>query len=337
MAPSTILILGGAGFIGSNLTRHLLESGFHEEQVVVTHRPGGDLRNLQGARCRTLAVDLTSEVSIANALQPLLPECATVYNLAGCGSPLKRDAEQRRLVNVVFPGLLADMLMERDGVRLVHVGSSSAVGYPANGVVADETFPFNAHWDEYAASKRLGVDAVLARTAGGLDAVIAHPCSTVGAHGMKKEQLGTFRAIAKGAMRVYPAGGLCLTGMQDLVRGLSLCAAKGRSGEAYLLGGHNISYHAYFSRIAMASGGRAPFIKLPARLMPFLGYCVEHAARLVGREVGINANVARMVSSTLYYSSAKACTELGYAIAPWQTTLDAVVAEVVGNLHRESA
>lgn len=325
MKEARVLIVGGAGFIGCNLAYALGQRGI---VPTIAHRPGGIAEGLRDVEHQSLPVDLVDEQSVEDILFSRLQDFDVVFNLAICSSPLRRFADLRQRVNVIFPAMLSQAIRERSDSRLVHVSSSAAVGYPRHGEVVDETFQFNGDFDDYAVSKRQGEMAVMAEVEKGLDAVVALPCSSVGARGMKPEQRATFESIAAGRMRMYPPGGLCLTSVADLSAGLIACAESGRTGERYILGGSNIAYREYFDAVAEASGGAPPRIKLPKLLLPLMGWGVDMLGRVLGKDIAINADVARMISLDLFYSSAKAERELGYIVSPWRGVLATTVREL---------
>jgi dihydroflavonol-4-reductase len=320
-----VLLIGGHGFIGSNLALRLLDAGY---RVRIFCRQQADLGNLKGAQVELFYGDLLDADGFPEALRPALAGCKWVFNLATSGSPLAKYAEQRLRINVDAAAEIARLVKEENQARLIHVSSSTAVGYPFSGEIADEDFSFNAEFDHYALTKQQGEQVVLEQVAKGLDAVIAIPCSTIGAHGMKANQKAMVRNVMKGQAKVCPPGGVCLTDVRDLVDGLLLCARKGESGRRYILGGHNILYREYLGEIAKAAGSRSPRFVLPKSLLPLLGRALELLGAVTGREVSVDRNVARMIASNLYYSSQRAEQELGYKITDWRKTLQQVVADL---------
>ena len=60
-----ILITGGAGFIGSHMTRHFAE---HAEVTVLDDLRSGYVRNLEGVRCRLLQGSILDQASLSQAI-----------------------------------------------------------------------------------------------------------------------------------------------------------------------------------------------------------------------------------------------------------------------------
>lgn len=319
------LVLGGNGFIGSNLVRYLNELG-HE--VIVLHRSGANVDNLRGLKYFSIDGDLTDIANLSAVLTEAMTDCEAVYNLAACGTSLPEHNQLRELINVEAAGIVARTARQLQIPALVHISSSAAVGFPYNGEVADEDFPFNAPENHYSVTKLRGEREVFKEVDNGLHAVVAIPCSTVGAHGMKPHQYSLFSNIARGSSKIYPPGGLCLTNVNDLVRGIVLCGQKGRSGRRYILGGNNIVYKQYFAEIAEATGGEAPIIRLPKTLLPLMGFGVEVVSKLLRRQSTIDRHVGKMICHNLFYSSGRAINELGYSITDWRLTIHDTVREL---------
>ena len=319
------LVIGATGFIGSNLVRYLIRNDYN---VRIYRRSSSSLKNLSGLNYDDMIGDILDEGSLTKAIEG----CQAVFNLAACTSSLKKDNELGTLINVKAVGTIARAVRKNGHARLVHVSSIAAVGAPRRRETADEDFCFNKKIDIYAYTKYLGEQDVLKEVLLGLDAVIACPGNVVGCRGMKEIQLSTFKNIAAGKMNIYPGGGVCLTDVDDLVRGLVLCFKKGVRGKRYILGGNNVSYKRYLDEIALATGGRGPKIRLPRPMLLFMGMAAEVVFGLMGKDPFISRDTADVISSNLFYSSNLAIKELGYTITDFSETIRKA-AEVLKGLN----
>ncbi len=309
-----ILIIGGTGFVGSNLVRYLDGAG---HDVSVFHRSSSSIKYLDGLNYNDVIGDISNGKDICRAMEG----CSAVFNLAACGSSLKKDNALRMQINVDAAGLIARAVRETGNTKLVHVSSVAAVGTPESGEIADESFQFNRYNEHYAYTKYMGEQEVLKEVEKGLDAVVACPGNVVGFHGMKEGQFNNFKNISNGKMKIYPPGGVCLTSVDDLVKGLMLCVDNGISGKRYILGGHNVSFKKYFAEIANATGGTAPVIQLPKTLLPLMGFGMELVFGLLGKTPPIDKDTCVMISRKLFYSSELAIRELGYLISDLNITI----------------
>jgi UDP-glucose 4-epimerase len=116
-----ILITGGAGFIGSHLTRHFAE---HAEVTVLDDLRSGYVRNLEGVRCRLLQGSILD----AAALSQAIAGADEVYHLAAMISVPESVAKPAECAELNTEGtrrVLAAALAA--GTRKVVLASSAAI------------------------------------------------------------------------------------------------------------------------------------------------------------------------------------------------------------------
>jgi UDP-glucose 4-epimerase len=121
-AVSKVLVTGGAGFIGSNLVRALLERG--DDVVVLDNFATGSRANLDGLSVRVVERELRSYERVHNAVRG----AEIVFHLGALGS-VPRSVQDPLTSNAVnVEGTLNVLLAARDeGVRRVVYSSSSSV------------------------------------------------------------------------------------------------------------------------------------------------------------------------------------------------------------------
>jgi UDP-glucose 4-epimerase len=116
------LVTGGAGFIGSNLVRALLESG--DEVRVLDNFSTGDRSNLTGLDVEVVEGELRSYERVHNAVRGV----EVVYHLGALGSVPRSVQDPLTSSAVNVEGTLNVLLAARDeGVRRVVFSSSSSV------------------------------------------------------------------------------------------------------------------------------------------------------------------------------------------------------------------
>jgi UDP-glucose 4-epimerase len=129
------LVTGGAGFIGSNLVRALVERG--DEVRVLDNFSTGNRANLAGVEAEIVEGELRSYERVHNAVRGV----ELVYHLGALGS-VPRSVQDPLTSNAVnVEGTLNVLLAARDsGVRRVVFASSSSVyGADAELPVTEET------------------------------------------------------------------------------------------------------------------------------------------------------------------------------------------------------
>ncbi len=120
--PQRVLVTGGAGFIGSNLVRALLERG--DEVRVLDNFSTGNRANLAGLDVEIVEGELRSYERVHNSMRGV----EIVYHLGALGS-VPRSVQDPLTSNAVnVEGTLNVLLAARDeGVRRVVFSSSTSV------------------------------------------------------------------------------------------------------------------------------------------------------------------------------------------------------------------
>jgi len=131
-------------------------------------------------------------------------------------------------------------------------------------------------------------------------------------------------------MRFTSPGGRNFAYAPDVARATLMAASKGRRGEAYILGGHNLSYKEFFAKVAKVAGVEPPRGVLPKIALLGAGAAGEIFGHLTKKAVPFNATLARLSLEETYYSSQKAIRELGMSQSPVETG----IAEAIGSLNR---
>jgi UDP-glucose 4-epimerase len=130
------LVTGGAGFIGSNLVRALLERG--DDVRVLDNFSTGNRANLEGLDVEIVEGELRSYERVHNAVRGT----ETVYHLGALGSVPRSVQDPLTSSAVNVEGTLNVLLAARDeGVRRVVFSSSSSVYGAQAGLPVNESLP----------------------------------------------------------------------------------------------------------------------------------------------------------------------------------------------------
>jgi len=117
-----ILVIGGAGFIGSNLTDSLISKGF--DVVVLDNLLLGSLNNLTGVPCKFVRGDANNE----ELLKKHLTEADYVFFQAGLSSAPMYELDPPKTISESLIGFLNTLeLSKRAGVKRVVYASSSSI------------------------------------------------------------------------------------------------------------------------------------------------------------------------------------------------------------------
>jgi dihydroflavonol-4-reductase len=324
----TVLVTGGTGFVGAAVVRGLLADG---RAVRVLARPGGDRRNLAGLEVAIAEGDLTDKASLARAVAG----CRELYHVAADYRLWARDPETLFRANVEGTRDILLAAAEAGVGRMVYTSSVAALGIVPGGV-ADEDTPvtYADMIGPYKQSKFRGQEEALrlARERG-LDVVIVNPSTPIGPRDIKPTPTGRMIVeAAAGRMPAYVDTGLNVVHVDDVAQGHLLAAKRGRAGERYILGGEDMELRQILAAIAGLTGRAAPRLRLPHDLILPIAVVAEAWTRLMGgHEPFVTVDGVRMAKKKMYFSSAKARRELGYAPRPAQEALADAVAWFVEN------
>src|SRR4051812_15048812 len=131
-----VLVTGGAGFIGSNLVRGLLERG--DEVRVLDNFSTGNRANLEGLDIEVVEGELRSYERVHNAVRGT----DVVFHLGALGSVPRSVQDPLTSSAVNIEGTLNVLLAARDeGVRRVVYSSSSSVYGPRRELPVSEEMP----------------------------------------------------------------------------------------------------------------------------------------------------------------------------------------------------
>ena len=195
-------------------------------------------------------------------------------------------------------------------------------------VPVDETAPnaLDTTSGAYKKSKVLAERLVESMVGEGLPATMVLPSTPIGPRDVKPTPTGRIVVeAANGRMPAYIDTGLNLVHVDDVARGHLLAWKRGRVGERYILGGQDVSLGDMLRVIAGLVGRRPPTVELPRGPIFPLAYAAELVARFTGREPFATVDALRMAKYRMFFTSAKAEAELGYAARPYQDALaDAV-------------
>jgi dihydroflavonol-4-reductase len=326
-ADAPTLLTGATGFVGSAVARVLAARG-HRLRLLV--RPTSDRRNLAGVEAELALGDLTDSASLVRAASG----CRYVVHVAADYRFWVPDPDAMLRANV--EGTLAVMrAAQAAGVeRIVHCSSVAALGTTPGpdreGMPADETSPTNEaeFVTTYKRSKFLAERAVLDLVRyEGLPAVVVNPAAPVGPRDIKPTPTGKMiRDAAAGRVPAYIDTGLNIVHVDDVAEGHALALERGRIGERYILGGENLLLKDILALVAEVSGRRKPRIELPQEVVWPAALFMEGLARLTGIPPMMTRDHLKMARKKMFYSSAKAMSELGYSPRPARQAVEDAVA-----------
>lgn len=317
------LVTGANGFVGSNVVKKLAEKGYTPIAFV---RKNSDISNLRDLEVEIRYGDLLDEDSLEKAMEG----CNTVFHVGAVYLFWARDTSIFYKVNVGGTLKVLEAAKKKGIERVVYTSTTGAIGLSKDKNPLDETAlsnpppwyydPWNLK-DHYARSKILAQKEVLERAKkDSLDIVTVCPSAPIGWGDYKPTPTGLL--ILKFLNReipFYADVGFSFVNVKDVAEGHVLAMEKGKRGELYILGGHNVTLSEFFSLMSDLTGLRKPLNlgrNVPAVLGYIVGFVLEIWAKLTGNPPLITRAQAKASRFNLFYSSEKAIRELGYKITP---------------------
>jgi dihydroflavonol-4-reductase len=316
------LVTGASGFVGSAVARALVARGL---KVKVLMRPNAARANIEGLDVEPVTGDMRDEAAMTAALEGV----RYLFHVAADYRLWARDPSDIERNNLAGARACMGAALKAGVERVVYTSSVAALK-PGHGEAVDETSRHTAESaiGAYKRSKLIAereVERMIAQQ--GLPAVIVAPSTPIGPRDIKPTPTGRIIIeAATGRMPAYVDTGLNLVHVDDVAQGHLLALERGRIGENYILGGEDVTLEAMLADIAALAGRRAPKIKLPRGPLFPLAYGVEALARVTGKEPFLTADALRMSRYRMFFSSAKARRELGYAARPYREGLQDALA-----------
>jgi dihydroflavonol-4-reductase len=315
---SRVAITGASGLLGGNLAAVLVAAG---HQVVATRRAGTKVAHLDDLAIEWRDGDLASRDSLARAFAG----CEAVFHCAAAVSVEKIVTPEMRDTNVGGTERVIEACVTAGVKRLVHTSSVVAIGLTTTGVPSDETARWNFDQegllDAYAITKHEAEEVVRKEAAHGLDAVIVNPTYMFGPRDARPSSGTLILKIAKRRVPGWTPGYNNFVDVRDVARGMIGAWHKGRRGERYILGGHDMTYRACFETIARVAGVKAPRIGVPYPLAKLLGRFGD-VLESRGREPLVNSTqIAYAFTDKFRFRSTKAASELGYTYGPLEPAI----------------
>jgi dihydroflavonol-4-reductase len=313
------LVTGSTGFVGANLCAALVAHGW---SVRALHRASSRLDALQRVPVEHAIGDVTQPETLVEAMRG----CDVVFHVAAVADYWRQSAEKLYHVNVEGTRAVCQAALDAKISRLVFTSSAASLGIPKPGQPADESHEFNLPPERfrYGHSKLLAEGVVREFVSRGLNAVIVNPSIILGPGDLNEISGSIVTEVARqrSASLVYPPGGVNYIDVQDVCAGHIAAAGRGRTGERYILGAHNLTHHEAMKTVAEVVGTPLPRLGIPRALIGPLAALLDLAAKIAGHPLPMNGDQMRLSAETVFFDASKAIRELGLPQTPFRQTVE---------------
>jgi len=307
-------VTGATGFIGSNLTRTLIEKGY---EVKILLRKKAVTKNVQGLPVEIFYGDILDTHSLLKAMKG----ADYVFHVAALFTFWYPSRDFIYKVNVEGTKNVMECAMKTGVKRVIYTSTALTCGAGKNLYdTVDENHPFNLHHlgDPYTNSKFYAEKLAKEFADKGLDVVIVNPTAPLGMGDVRPTPTGLlFLKFLNGELPGYMEGGGNFVNVKDVAEGHILALEKGKRGEKYILGGENMTLREFLTRVAKIAGISPPRFKIPYPIAWLFALYSEGKA-LFDKENPplLTRSVLRGSGYYLYVKCEKASKELGYNPSP---------------------
>jgi dihydroflavonol-4-reductase len=310
-----VVVTGAAGFIGSAVTRALVQRG---ARVTALLEPGASNSNLEGLDIARREVDITR----ASDLDGVFDEARFCFHLAAKFGFWPKDSSSFYAVNVTGSQNVVRAASEAGVERIVYTSTVATLGLwrtkrgqPSNeGDVADISHLYG----NYKQTKYVAEHEVLRLAAQGAPVVLVLPTMPHGPYDHRPTPSGkVVLDYLNGAMPGYVDTAMNVAHVDDLAIGHILALEKGAQGRSYICGGENITMSQLLDLLAKVTGLPASQRHFPSIFPMIAGVASQFVeGTLLKREPRVPLEAAQMASTTMTFDDSRARDELGYHSRP---------------------
>jgi len=318
-----ILITGASGYIGNKLA-HTLAARGNEVHALVRSATG--IKLLQHPNIKVFMGDILKKESLLVAMKG----CKQVFHTAAKTGVWARDPSVFYQVNVEGTRNVLDIAMQTGVDRMVYTSSCGVLGPTIGEPLTENSLRTTSLRIDYDLSKKIAEDLVIQKSKNGMNNVIVSPSKVYGPGTTSHSNTANafINKFLKDRIVFIPFPGtykVCFAYIDDVVHGHLLAMEKGNCGEKYILGGINISYIEFFSRLRSISRQKGVIIQLPKYIILSLAHLQELSHQLTGSPVHFTVKSVNHLFSNYIFSSEKASLELGYRITSLDESLEKTI------------
>lgn len=313
------LVMGASGFLGSHVTRQLVERG---DEVRVWVRPSSSSRAFDDLPVQVCRGELRDDAALRDAMRGV----DTVHYCIVDTRAWLRDPAPLFSTNVDGLRHVLDAAVETNVRRFVFCSTVGTIGVRADGP-ADESTAHNwlALGGPYIRSRVDAENLVLEHcTDRGLPGIVMCVSTTYGAPDFGSPHGRMVSDAALGKLPVYFANAAMeVVGIQDAARAFLLAADRGRVGERYIVSERYMTWKELVTTAARAVDTTPPRVGIPLTVMKGVGLAGDALTRVLRRDIVMTSVSVRLMHYMSPLDHGKATRELGWEPSP---TTDAIAA-----------
>jgi dihydroflavonol-4-reductase len=314
------LVIGANGFLGSHVTRQLVDGGADVRVVV---RAAANTKSIDDLDVQRFHGDLFDTPTLTAAMEG----CDVVYHCAVDTRAWLRDTSPLFRTNVEGLRNVLEIARSADLRRFVFTSSYATIGRRrGHRATEGDTYTWRRRDGAYTLS-RVQAEELVLRYAHefGLPAVAMCVSTTYGTGDWGGTPHGAFIAGAVFGKLPFTMDGISLevVGVDDAARALLLAAERGRDGERYIISEKMMELKDVVAIAADEAGVPPPRRSIPVPVLYMLGGLGSLRARLTGADQQLSLASVRMMHAEAELDHTKATDELGWHPEPVEGSIRA--------------
>ncbi len=307
------LVVGGNGFLGARLVRHLVGN---EDDVRVLTRPTSDLRTLSGLDFEHVTGDLFD----ANSVRAAMDGCDVVFHCAVDTRAWLRDPAPLYRTNVDGLRAVLDVAATQPLRKFVFTSTAATIGrVQGRRATEDDAFNWPKHAPGYVKSRVAAENLLMDYSRdGAVPGVAMCVANTYGPGDWQPTPHGSFVAGAALGKLPFTIRGCRAesVGIDDAARALALAAERGEVGERYIVAERSIDTGEIVEIAARTAGREPPRLVLNRPALYAAGAAGSARAALTRKPVQLTVPSVRLMHFMSEMDHGKAERDLGWRPRP---------------------
>lgn len=309
---SKVLITGGAGLLGSNIIRELLNRNY---EVTALVEKGPTTFTIDQLPIQIIEGDILKPESYEEAMAG----CDFVVHAAASTAVWPTRSEFTRKINITGTQNICNSVQKLGIKKMIHVGTANTFGYGSRANPGNEEKTFNSasYGLDYIDSKYEVHHWILRKgKEEGLPVTIVNPTFMIGPYDSKPSSGEMVRNFYLGKIPGYTPGGRNFIYVKDAAIGVVNALEKGKIGESYILGHQNMNYKEFFALMGEVLHRKPPRLSLPKWV--FLGVSKINVAiaKIGGFAPKTFPTLVHIAYDEQFFSPAKAIREIDLPQTP---------------------
>lgn len=313
------LITGATGFLGSTIAWMLHKKGIKCTVLVMKDDPHVELLP---ASVEVVYGDVLNLDSL-NAFFNKMDDDTCLIHCAGIVSISSIDNPDIYKVNVEGTKNILLMALERRIKKTIYVSSIHAIppAHKNNEMTEISEFDEELVRGQYAKSKAVATNVAIECSKVGLNISIVHPSGLIGPGDWKISEItNLINSYLNGKMRFASRGKNDFVDVRDVAKGILACADYGKSGECYLLTGHQCSIKKILEQVRSIEKRRR-LLYLPLWFVKIIAPLYERIKIKKKQRTFLTPYSAYALGANSNYNHKKAKMELNYSPRPIGETI----------------